>query len=52
VVSSPPATVETGAMGREIESRQDVGVVALSILTKVLASFEIFKKNCPKYTIA
>jgi hypothetical protein len=25
VVSSPPATEETGAMGREIESRQCIG---------------------------
>jgi hypothetical protein len=25
VVSSPPATEETGAMGREIESRQGAG---------------------------
>jgi hypothetical protein len=25
VVSSPPATEETGAMGREIESRQGIG---------------------------
>jgi hypothetical protein len=25
VLSSPPATVETGAMGREIESRQGIG---------------------------
>jgi hypothetical protein len=25
VVSSPPATEETGAMGREIESRQSIG---------------------------
>jgi hypothetical protein len=33
VVSSPPTTEETGAMGRDIESRQGVG-------------WQVFNQNC------
>jgi hypothetical protein len=37
VVSSPPAAEETGAMGREIESRQGIGW-SLYILKMLLSS--------------
>jgi hypothetical protein len=52
VVSSPPATEETGACGREIESRHGIPrVVALTcIFTKHLIDLStvISRKNCIK----
>jgi hypothetical protein len=50
VVSSPPATEETGAIGREIESRVGIGFSILVYATYVAhIGLENFRKyNFPK----